>query len=437
LKSVGTAATALPFYRLLESSAIGAEQPARFIAFYYPHGVAAPLYNKQAADTETAFNLAFAESVLAPFDDAATYGSSFKDKVTIIEGMDLAAGVEKNTNGHDASCVILTGSAPMGEKTANESLDQFLAVTKGLGAQTKFASLVLGVGNKDTASGRNLSYSKAGAPISKIIDPAETYKLLFEGLIVGNDPGAQAMADANRLKGKSVIDNIKAEVARLEKRLAGPEKLKMEQHLSALTELEKRLGGLAGGGGAPAAGCNKPPVPNKADFPKTEVYNGGIPYLDKICDLQIDFIAQAMACDLTRFATLFYFLTEEVHNSVAHQYSTMNKASVSALGKDNKYYFGKCARLLRRLKELGVLDSTLVYMTSDMGDPAAHSLRAVPTVLAGGLNGKIKMGRRLTAKGKSNNQLLVSIANAFGQPITSYGAAGNAAITQGALSELG
>lgn len=437
MKSVGKAATALPFYRLVESSAVFAagDQPLRFVGFYAPHGVAAPIYNKQPGDTETAFNLNFADSVLSPLDDVATYGKSFKDKVIIIEGMDMAAGVDKNINGHDASCIMLTGSAPMGQNVPNESIDQYLAVTKGLG-KTRISSMVLGVGYKGTESGRNLSYSKAGAPISKVIDPLETWKQTFETLIVGNDPGAKAEGDKIRARGQSVLDYIKDDIKRMDARLAGPEKLKLEQHLAAIRDLEKSLGGGASGGSAPTTGCAKPIRPDAKDFPKTEVYNGGQPYLEKICDLQIEMIAQAMACDVTRFATLFYFLTEDIHNSVAHPYQASNRASVLNLGKQNRYYIGKLAKLMKRLSDFGILDSTIIYMSSDMGDPAAHSLRAVPTIIAGGANGKFKMGRRLAIK-KSNNKILVSVANAFGVDVNTYGQPGKPEITDGALGELG
>lgn len=436
LKAVGQAAMALPFYRALESSALAADQPLRFITFYYPHGISAPLYNRQAGETDTNYSLTFPDSVLSPFDDAATYGVSFKSKTTIIEGIDLTAGVEKNTNGHDASCIILTGCAPQGEKVANESLDQHLAVTKGLGSKTRLASLVLGVGNKDTQSGRNISYSKAGAPISKLIDPLDTYKLAFANLVVGDDPAAKLEAERRRLRGQSVLDSVRADVERLQTRLAGPEKVKLDQHLTALRELEKQLGGGAAGGATPTMGCTKPATPDKAkDFPRVEVYNGGQPYLDKICDLQMDLIAQAMACDITRFATLFFHLTEDIHNNVAHQYSARNRDSVLKLGKENRYYFAKGARLMKKLHDFGILDSTLVYITSDMGDPNAHSVRALPTVLGGGLNGKLKMGRRLVTK-QSNSKLLVSIAQAFGVDTNSYGVASKPELTTGPLPEL-
>ena len=42
---------------------------------------------------------------------AATFGKSWKDRVTIIEGIDYAAAIESDTVGHSAAAVMLTGSA--------------------------------------------------------------------------------------------------------------------------------------------------------------------------------------------------------------------------------------------------------------------------------------------------------------------------------------
>jgi hypothetical protein len=109
---------------------------------------------------------------------------------------------------------------------------------------------------------------------------------------------------------------------------------------------------------------------------------------------------------------------------------------------------------MQRLDELGVLDSTLIYAASDMGNPNLHSTRNVPTLLAGGANGKFRMGRRIKLPldcppndswcaedsadftGVPNNRSLVSIAQAFGVPIESFGTQTNPAFTTGALSEL-
>jgi hypothetical protein len=456
LKAVGAGATALPAYRLLEASAVEAApgDVQRFIGFYVPHGIAAPHFQRRPAETETTFDLRFQGSVLAPFDDAATYGKSWKDRITVIEGLDLASVVEAGTEGHKSAAAILTGSAPVaGGRPANESLDQYLAVTRGLGAATRLGSLVLGVGNTRSDSGSNISYARGGVPLPKLIDPARTFDWLFGDLVAAGDPAGRAMLDQRRRRGQSVLDFLRRDLGRLDGRLAAPERAKLDQHLQSLRELEKRLAPPAPG---PAAlTCQPPRAPDRAQFPKLLIDDGADPYLDRITELQIDLLAQAMACDLTRFATLFIGMTEAVHSGVAHAYVGPFDADPGvpstwvALAEQNRRYFAHCARLLQRLDAFGILDGTLVYMSSEFGDPSIHSALNVPTVLAGG-SGRIKMGRRLVLprdcspghsvcpdfKLSANNKLLVSIAQSFGLETDKYGSTQDPLLSTGGLPGL-
>ena len=219
-----------------------------------------------------------------------------------------------------------------------------------------------------------------------------------------------------------------------------------------------------------------PPRPDATLFPSLKQYNGGEPYFDAITDAHIELIAQAFACDITRFATLMMAdlsyagnplgLPADNHGAVAHTYSSSpvgaNGSPVGAgspdtwvpLAKFNRYSYGKIARLMQRLDALGALDSTIIYASSDMGNPALHSTRNVPTLLAGGVNGLFRMGRRLKVqpdcpstspwcapgdanfKAITNSRLLVSIAQAFGVQLTSFGTQPDATLTAGALDGL-
>jgi hypothetical protein len=469
LRAVGAGFATLPFFRLVEDSyaqSAGEALPQRFIGVYHPHGIAAELFTMRDTDTETGFELNYPDSPLLPFDDAATYGKSFKDKIVLIEGIDLLS----DANGHDTGGTILTGSRVANNLPQNSSLDQFLAVEKGLGKSTRVTSVALAVGNKELKAGETLSFGAGGAPISKIIDPVLAFDLLFKGAVVGTDPAAQAAAEHQRKLGLSLIDFVDGDVKRLRARVAPREQQKLDQHLDALREIEKQFQAMTDSGGG---GCAVPTRPTA--FPKLERYNGGEPYFDAITDLHIDLLALAMGCDITRFATLVMndlsyaanplSLPEDNHGGVAHTYSASpigssgnpvgngDAATWKLLGKFNKYCYGKIARLMQRLSQSGVLDSTLIYASSDMGNPASHSTRNAPTLLAGGLNGKIRMGRRIKYRTDcpigtwcsvtstdyqtvSNNHLLVSIAQAFGVDVNTYGTQPDAANTTGTLSGL-
>jgi hypothetical protein len=467
LKAVGAGLATLPFYRMLEhsfaQSAGGELPPLKFIGIYHPHGIAAEHWVMRDTDTERAFDLRFAHSTLRAFDDPARFGKSFKDRILLIEGIDLLS----SANGHDSAATILTGSSVADGRPQNLSLDQFLAVEHHLGDVTPVTSIALAVGDPELAAGFGLSFGPGGHPLSKVIDPVEAFDTLFRGVVVGNDPGAQKEAERQRRRGKSVIDFVRADVNRLRGRLAPEEQHKLDQHLYSLRDIEKQLTRPPG-----AMGCGALRRPDA--FPVVERRNGAAPYFDAITDAHIDLLAQAIACDVTRFGTLFMAdlaydenplgLPPDIHGAVAHTYAGRSLGTGKSeqgipstwlpLAKMNGYSFDKIARLMQRLDGLSVLDSTLIYASSDMGDPAQHSTYNVPTLLAGGVNGKFRMGRRLRMandcpsddplcaadspgdKRISNNKILVSIAQAFGVDTDSFGTQADPRFSEGALTEL-
>jgi hypothetical protein len=472
LRAVGAGFAALPFYRLVENSyaqSAGDALPLKFIGVYHPHGLAAEHWLMKASDTETAFDIAYENCSLQPFDDAATYGKSFKDKILVVEGIDHLS----SANGHDSAGTIFTGSRidSAALKPLNSSIDQFLAVENMLGSSTLVTSIALGVGDDRATAGTTLSFGPGGTPLPKIIDPVEAFNLLFANFVVGDDPVAQADAARRRLLGQSVIDYVREDVNRLYGRVGPIEKAKLDQHLTALREMEKHFQEVSVG-----ASCMIPEKPNNSLFPAIKQYNGGEKYFDVITDLHIELLAQAMACDITRFGTLFMNdlsydgnplgLPADNHGSVAHTYDASvvgrngtpggdgNPASWLPLASFNKYSYGKVAKLMQKLDSFGVLDSTLIYASSDMGNPALHSTRNVPTLLAGGVNGKFRMGRRLkvnadcpadspwcsendaTFSPNTNSKILVAIAQAFGVQVDKFGTQPDEKLTTGALTEL-
>jgi len=466
--SIATAVS-LPLVRALGSSVVRAQDASllNFVCIYAPHGVSAEFWAMRAGDSETAFDLAYENCSLQPFDDAATYGKSFKDKILIVEGLDHLS----NANGHDTAGAILTGSRIDGKKPLNSSLDQLLAVEKGLGMSTPVTSVALGVGNDTTDSSWSLSYGPGGAPLPKIIDPNQAFDSLFSNLSVSDDPASRAAADHKRKVGQSILDFIRGEVSDLKPKLGTVEQQKLDQHLTSLREIEKKLSGRMAAPGS----CTVPAKPDAGKFPKLKQYNGGEPYFDAITDAQVDVLASALACGVTRFATLFMNdlsfegnplgLPADNHSSVAHTYNPSplgnngrpgdgDPATWLPLAKFNRYSYSKVARLMQRLDELGALDNTLIYVTSDMGNPSLHSTQNVPTLLCGGAGGKFRMGRRIrlgpdcnnntpwcgpnemTFSGVSNNHLLVSIAQAFGVQVDTFGTQADPKHTTGVLSEL-
>jgi hypothetical protein len=418
--------------------AMPAAPPRRYIGVYTPHGRAHELWQPRQG-----FDIAYPEATLKPFDDAAAYGKSYRDRLLVLDGIDLSAGIEVGTTGHDGSRVILTGSGADGK---NASIDQFLAIEHGLGAETPHTSLTLGIGNDSTEVGWNISWSRGGTPVPKWIDPSRAFSELF-----GSPLGArQEELEQERKLGKSVLDRVRDDLGRLRRRAPASERTKLEQHATALREIEKRLKPRKTTCPAPAA----PPA-----FARLKAYGGGEPFFDAITDVQIDLLARAISCDLTRVATLYLAdltrsqlvpgLPEDIHSDVAHRYDCRDDRHAGSpeswhkLALQNRYTYGKVARLLQRLDEAGALDTTLLHVSSDMGDPARHSSRHVPTLLVAGPSFKLKTGRYLDLRhgknlegGVPNNRLLVSICQLFGAETERFGQSKNAKLVSGKLGAL-
>ncbi len=467
LRALGAGATALPFFRLLENSAVHAQAastPMRYVSVLHLHSAASPLYVRQAGETETDFDIAYEGCVLKCFDDPDTYGVSFKDKLIAIDGMDLAVALATGDGGHSAGPGVFTGATPTSPE--NSSIDQFLAVEHGLGADTRVSSIALGMGLDTPDWG--IVFGAGGVLLQKIIDPTETYNTLFAGIVVGDDPVALAEAERKRHLGGSLLDYLRSDIGRTYERLGGEEREKLDLHLTTLRELEKRLGDLE-------FHCASLPDPPPT-FEHLTTLAGAGPDLHEITQLQMGFLAQAMACDLTRFGSVelhdlsggaavgagIVDMPNDNHAELAHKYfppiydgeelvDPGDPESWERLAVVHRYNYGTVAAFMKDLHAAGVLDDTLIYVSGEMGEPNLHSSEDTPMLLLGGAGGKFQMGRRLKVKDNcagnarncagreqltSHNQVLVSIANAFGVEIDTYGTALDTELTQGALAAL-
>ncbi|HEX2731523.1 MAG TPA: DUF1552 domain-containing protein [Polyangiaceae bacterium] len=440
LTALGASAFAMLGPRSARAAGSSVPPPLAFIGVYAPHGCAYELW-KPGPD----FDLRTPDSSLSPFDDVERFGRSFKQNLLVIDGLDLAAGIEVGTVGHDASRVLFTGSGISGK---NASIDQYLASDCSLGAQTPVTSLVLAVGNDSTDLGANVSYSALGLPVPKWIDPSRVFDELFGQSLTPK--GREQLALERRL-GQSVLDFARTDLQRLNARANAAERMKLEQHATALREIEKRLSPIE-------RACSPGERPNPSAFPKLKSFGGGEPYFEAITQLHVELLARAICCDMTRFATLmladlsrtnlYAELPSDVHTDVAHRYTprrTDGSGDVESwhrLAIQNRHSHLQVAKLLKLLDEGGALERSLVYVSSDMGDPSRHSSRNVPTLLFGGASAPFAFGRHLdlrSAKADAmlpHNRLLVSLIQAFGVERDSFGTSHSQSTTTGRLSEL-
>jgi len=85
------------------------------------------------------------------------------------------------------------------------------------------------------------------------------------------------------------------------------------------------------------------------------------------------------------------------------------------------------AGLMQRLAAISdgagktLLDQTTIYWFNRHGDGDSHSNWALPNVILGGTGGYFNMGRYLKLPATSPTKVLISIANAMGVDVPSFG----------------
>ncbi len=337
-----------------------------------------------------------------------------RDRLLILDGLEFE-GFDNHEPGMRG---MLTGMGAAGSPTQGASVDQYLA--RAIGSATRFPSLELGVMTADYGSNTQtrMSYARAGVFAPPEDDPTSAFTRLFGD--VAGDPAATARLLARR---KSILDLQRSELALLRARVGVKERAKLDQHLEALRDVERGLGGTGGACAAPVLGAAVSPY-SQADFPA-------------IGKSQLDVLVAALSCDLTRVASLQWSHTVspvvfswlglgETHHELSHK-GDGDTAGVASFVKAERWYAERFAELLTRLVNTpdpagGTLyDSTLVVWCKELADGRLHDAKRVPFVLAGGASGAIRTGRYLDYGGVTHQKLLVSICSLMGVGVEAFG----------------
>jgi hypothetical protein len=282
---------------------------------------------------------------------------------------------------------------------SKDSFDVNLGRTFGANRPVKF--LNLGVETKDG----NLS-RQGSSGIPPIDEPETAFSQVFGGGLVVNPPtGGGTPTPAAPTARLAVVDLHKKAVDALRTKLGSHEKRKLDDHLTAISELQKKLQTPAGP--APerppvAATCTKPAMPGAAG--RT---------FDDMAKLQIEIAVLALKCELTASVSLAF--GNDGHNFQVPGYGECHRShhccggaqSVVEYTKTVSYMSGLCARTLARLREEGLLASTIVTQVTDMGDARAHANDNVPLFVAGA---GVRKGQVTVAAGKTQADLFQAVA---------------------------
>ena len=386
LRGVGGVAIALPFLDAMHP-ALAAERntaaaPVRRLGIvYYPHGV---VYEKWTPTGDG--GLLEMTPGLKPLE-------RHKDKLLVVAG--LTSDPDRSLpDFHDrAMASWLTGKEMHRDHVeVGISVDQVAAAK--LGKETQFASLEMSTEQPNNANG-TMFYRDAHTVL-----PVENNPLIVFERLFGDGGKIDATAAAKRdAQDRSTLDGVMQQIAALKGRLGPSDRQKLDQYLTSLRDVERRI---------QIASTKKMPELPAVNRP------AGIP--DKWSDhvkLMFDLQALAFQADLTRVNNFMYngessLLTfPEIgvglqhHEASHHNYE---KEKLDALHKINMlqsellaYYLDK----LEAIKEPGgsMLDNSIILFGSTLSNPTVHSQRNLPIVLCGGSGGRLATGRMITASG--------------------------------------
>ena len=282
-----------------------------------------------------------------------------------------------------------------------DSFDVNLGRTFGANRPIKF--LNLGVQTKDN----NLS-RQGSTGIAPIDDPETAFSRMFGGGAAPTTPTdgtPAANANAPRL---AIVDLHKKALDALKKKLGTHEKRKMDDHLTAISEFEKTLRAPA----QPPAGQTPPPPPPAA-CAKPAMPGGGGDF-GATAKLQIEMAVLALKCELTASVSLAF--GNDSHTFLIPGYGECHTSHHCCSGdaeytKTVKYMYGLVATTLSRLKEEGLLATTIVTQVTDMGDARSHTNENVPLLVAGA---GIKKGQVTNINGKTQADIFQAVAQILG-----------------------
>jgi hypothetical protein len=419
----GAAATALaPLFPISERRASAAALPKRLFLVFYNGG--SVISQDWPVGGETNFT----------FPSLVTCFTPYAKQMIILKnmrrGMDGSHGSHQGgTGGVWSGQRTVTASGP-GPMMTGPSIDRI--IINKIKQPTPFQSIDLDVQLEEGGNLRSKTrFDMGGNPIPGEMDPAAGFDRVFtDGIVaVAGDP---KMAERLRAERKSVLDIVNDDLTKLQERMGGQDRLRVQQHLEAVRSIEQRLTpGMSGANGLEF----KPPV--KADYPKMDfLANDNYP---KVGKLHMDILVAALASDRTRIANLQWSQGNGCKRftwvGVAGQHHSLTHGGVTtpALDKINQYHFTQHAYLIGQLMSIKegagtMLDNTVAVFANELHDGNSHSPDPSQVFMAGSGGGYFKTGRQvifppvdkgISGRSAPNNhtQLLVTLCQYMGVDI--------------------
>lgn len=358
--------------------------------------------------------------------------AELKSYLTVISGLEnklVVPGLE-----HPSGSAGATTGAPLaGNAVRAASIDQVVADAVSAGAA--YRSLELGVTPATPAGPQDslhtVSHRGPNARNNPEFDPKAVFNRLFMG--GAPKPSDDGKDQATRLANvrKSVLDSILQDGASLQQRLGAADRHRVEQHLESIRAIERRLETMGPGSGSPPA-CSAPTAPTAGKDSRSEAPPA-------VNTAMVELSALALACERTRVLSFMFSLpaahvyyrhlaadmNDDFHDTICHG-DPGDQSSQPRVDKGVLYAMRCLNEFLTKLKNTAhgssnLLDSSLVYVTSDTAWGKTHTRTEWPVLFAGKAGGRLRGDEHHNFPGEPLSKALLTVAQIMGSNVTAIG----------------
>ena len=388
--------------------------PLRLAFVYVPNGIMMDQWTPSASGTD--FDLTRILASLAPH----------RDNIFVLSGLAQNTGRPLGDGAGDharAAATYLTGVHP--KKTGGAGIHSGISVDQiaaaHIGSTTRFPSLELACedgrmgGMCDTgyscAYSNTLSWRTASMPLPPEVNPRAVFERLFGSQ--DENPAERAKRLSNET---SILDYVLDDARGLIARLAPPDRGKIDQYLTSVREIERRIQV------AESQSQAEPSIERPTGIPAD--------YGD-YAQLMFDLLTAAFQTGTSRVATVMLGREgstrayREIGISDAHHPLTHHRGNpdlIEKVARINTYHVEQFAGFIARLKatqdgEGTLLDNSLIVYGSGLSDGNRHEHDNLPVLLAGKSGG----GHIIYTPETPMNNLHLALLDRAGVRIDSFG----------------
>jgi hypothetical protein len=417
-------------------------RPRRLLIVYIPHGVPAEHYQPVWDGTTLTLTPSGQGSfmpvgVLAPLQP-------FASQVSVVENVSMNDGA----NNHAAVRAVLTGFQ---EGKGSDSIDNIIAKAMG----TK--SWVLGALGYDSLFGfnENCYLSKQSTWVVPQVDPNKAANDMFGAATTSPTPAVDESAFRNQ-----VLALTEGELDTLSTSLAGltREQNKLQVHLDAVRALKASATAMP-----PVMSCNgRPDMPGVAAVQGKNVQD--VANFAGVLDAHLELVFNAFKCGAASVITLQSMyptaqykmdftggpaVGDLYHDPTSHSQDAAGRARFAKV--QQWFYERLVAKLIMPLATTPdgadtsasgrmLLDNTIIMTCSEIADGFFHNSQvakqevpidsnggqkmytlSLPYVFIGGGSGYLKQGGQIVGATRMHTDVLATLADAMGVPITTMG----------------